>query len=158
MTYLFYTYVNIIDEKLNQKRQNTVNCIHVHSDLIENIFNAIIQYSKMAKAHSTPKTKEHLIIIIKIIIINENIFADTVENGMPKQQSSKHGPIKNHTLLKLNATITRYNHPIQQPTTATLAKSIFQKLSYMNSNNTRHKTQPPRFLTKPNSNNYLYAT
>ena len=33
----------------------------------------------MAKAHSIPKTQGHLISIIKIIIINENIFAETVE-------------------------------------------------------------------------------
>ena len=38
----------------------------------------------MAKAHSIPKTKEHLISIIKIIIITENIFADAVEKWNSK--------------------------------------------------------------------------
>ena len=97
---------------------------------------------------------------------------------MRKQQPAKQGPISKHTLMKINQTITRYDHPIQQPTTATVAQSILHKISYMNFNNASHKTQltqlnlnnsspykstsinakskqiqPPRFLTKTKSNN-----
>ena len=80
-----------------------------------------------------------------------------------------------------NVTIIRYCHQIQKPATGTPEKSSFNKLSYMNSKKARHKTQltylnlnnsatyapyngttinakskqiqPPRFLTKSNSNN-----
>ena len=46
----------------------------------------------MAKAHSIPKTQEHL-----IIIINENIFADTVEKWNAKQAISQTRPnLKSH--------------------------------------------------------------
>ena len=89
MTYLFYTCVNISDKTLNWQRQKTVNCTHVHSDPIPNIFNAINKYSTMAKAHSIPKTQEHLISIIKIIIITENDFAGAVEKWNAKPSISQ---------------------------------------------------------------------
>ena len=38
----------------------------------------------MYKAHSIPKAQEHLISIIKIITINENIFVDAVEKRNAK--------------------------------------------------------------------------
>ena len=51
----------------------------------------------MAKAHSIPKTQEHLIIIIKIIIINENILADAVEKWNAKPAISQTWPnLKSH--------------------------------------------------------------
>ena len=51
----------------------------------------------MAKTHSIPKTQEHLISIIKIIIITENIFADAVEKWNSKQAISQTWPnLKSH--------------------------------------------------------------
>ena len=51
----------------------------------------------MTKAQSIPKTKEHLISIIKIIIITENIFADAVEKWNPKPSISQTWPnFKSH--------------------------------------------------------------
>ena len=69
----------------------------------------------MAKAHSTPKTQEHLISIIKIIIINENIFADTVEKWNAK-------PAICQTLPNLKSHFTdgqcNYNKVLPSNTTA----------------------------------------
>ena len=43
----------------------------------------------MAKVHSIPKTQEHLISIIKIIIITENFFVDAVEKWNAKPAISQ---------------------------------------------------------------------
>ena len=100
---------------MNQQRQNIVNCTHVHSDPIENVFNAIIQYSTMSKAHSIPKTKEHLISIIKIIIINENIFVDAVEKCNSKPEISQIWPnLKSH----FTESQSKYNKVLPIDTTA----------------------------------------
>ena len=51
----------------------------------------------MSKAHSILKTKERQISIIKIIIINENIFSDTVEKWNAKPSISQTWPnLKSH--------------------------------------------------------------
>ena len=51
----------------------------------------------MAKALSIPKTQEHLISIIKIIIINENIIVDAVEKWNDKPSIIQTWPIlKSH--------------------------------------------------------------
>ena len=51
----------------------------------------------MAKAHSIPKTQEHLISIIKIIIITENNFAGAVEKWNAKPAISQTWPnLKSH--------------------------------------------------------------
>jgi hypothetical protein len=79
MDYLFSTYGNISDQKLNETRQSTINHTYVHADPIANVFNVINKYAAMAQAQGTPETSEQLISIGRIIITNANIFADSVE-------------------------------------------------------------------------------
>jgi len=79
MDYLFSTYGNISDQKLNETRQVTINHTYVHADPVANVFNVINKYAAMAQAQGTPETSEQLISIGRIIITNANIFADSVE-------------------------------------------------------------------------------
>ena len=79
MDYLFGTYGNISDQKLNETRQSTINHTYIHADPIANVFNVINKYAAMAQAQGTPETSEQLISIGRIIITNANIFADSVE-------------------------------------------------------------------------------
>ena len=87
MDYLFSTYGNISDQKLNKTRQETINHTYIHADPIANVFNVINKYAAMAQAQGTPETSEQLISIGRIIITNANIFADSVENGITNQQT-----------------------------------------------------------------------
>ena len=69
----------------------------------------------MSKAHSIPKTKEHLISIIKIIIINENIFVDAVEKWNSKPAISQIWPnLKSH----FTEAQSKYNKVLTPNTTA----------------------------------------
>ena len=52
MTYLFDTYGNISDKKMNEQHQRTVNHTYVHSDPIANASNAIKQYYEIRKSSS----------------------------------------------------------------------------------------------------------
>jgi len=79
MDYLFGTYGNISDQKLNETRQRTINHTYVHSDPIANVFNLINKYAAMAQAQGTPETSDQLISIGRIIITNAHIFTDSVE-------------------------------------------------------------------------------
>ena len=68
----------------------------------------------MAKAHSIPKTQEHLISIIKIIIINKNIFADAVEKWNAKPAISQTWPNSKSHLDE-----AQYNYNKVQPSDTT---------------------------------------
>ena len=89
MDYLFSTYGNISDQKLNETRQETINHTYIHANPIANLFIVINKYAVMAQAQGTPETSEQLISIGRIIITNANIFADSVENWDNKPANIK---------------------------------------------------------------------
>ena len=89
MDYLFSTYGNISDQKLNETRQTTINHTYIHADPIANVFNVINKYAAMAQAQGTPETSEQLISIGRMITTNANIFAGSVEKWDIKPSATK---------------------------------------------------------------------
>ena len=79
----------------------------------------------MAKAHSTPKTQEHLISIIKIIIINENIFSDALEKWNSKPAISQTWPN-----LKSRFTEAQYNYNKIQKYNTTAYHSYTREINF----------------------------
>ena len=111
MDYLFSTYGNISDQKLNETRQSTINHTYIHADPIANVFNVINKYAAMAQAQGTPETSEQLISIGRIIITNANIFADSVEKWDTRIPTDK-----TWTNFKMHFTNAQKAYKLARPT------------------------------------------
>ena len=128
MTYIFNTFGEISDQKLNEEHQKVINHTCIHSGSMANVFNVISKYTAMTDSHGTPKTNEQMIIMGRIIITHAWIFAESVGKWDNEPSDEKTRPN-----FKTHLTAAQINHKKAHPVDTT------SQHGYTNQANTAEK-------------------